>query len=118
MFYDLYQTSRVDSANAAASQARESANDAAHLVLQLHRRLERLALGCQALWELLRERGGITEDDLRNKVLEIDLRDGLTDGKIQQAITECPKCHARTNSKRETCVMCGAPLQKKHAFEV
>lgn len=47
-----------------------------------------------------------------------DLRDGTTDGRMQTQITDCPQCLARTNSKRSSCVMCGAPLAVKQRFEV
>ena len=85
---------------------------------RLQRRLDRLSLGCQAMWELLRDRAGITEEELAQKILEVDLRDGKTDGRMSTQITDCPKCGANTNSKRTVCVMCGAPLPVSHSFEV
>lgn len=101
-----------------AKEGTPSRKPATTEVLELDKRFNKLALGCQALWELLRERLNLTEEELRAKVLEIDLRDGRTDGNMSISVMECPACKARTNSRRQTCLMCGAPLEKPHAFEV
>ena len=85
---------------------------------QLNRRLDRLSLACQAMWELLRDKAGVTEAELRDKILEVDLRDGSTDGRMASTIVECPHCHAKTNSRRPTCVMCGVEIPRNHQFEV
>jgi hypothetical protein len=85
---------------------------------QLGRRIDRLSLACQAMWELLRDKAGVTEDELRDKILEVDLRDGSTDGKMASFIVECPHCKARTNSRRPTCIICGLEIPRKHQLEV
>ena len=79
-------------------------------VRALERQMDRLSLACQAMWELIRDHTSLTEADLDKKILEIDLRDGKADGKIAAVVLECPACGAKTNSKRTTCIMCGAPL--------
>ena len=84
----------------------------------LERRVNRLSLLCQSMWELLRERAEFTDDQLATKVLEVDLRDGRTDGRMATKITNCPSCGRKTNSKRANCVICGAELPKAHPFEV
>lgn len=60
----------------------------------------------------------MSEDELKMKILEVDLRDGTTDGKMATEITPCPACSNKTNSKRATCLVCGALLPKRHVFEV
>jgi hypothetical protein len=87
-------------------------------VEHLERRVERLSLLCQSMWELLRERAEFTDNQLFTKVLEVDLRDGRTDGRMNSQITDCPACGRKTNSKRSTCVICGAELKKPHPFEI
>ncbi|QIF05281.1 hypothetical protein [Roseimicrobium sp. ORNL1] len=82
------------------------------------RRLDRLALHCQAMWEMLRERAEFTEEEISAKILEVDLRDGRADGRISQQVATCPSCKQRTSTKRETCVICGAELGRNLAFEV
>lgn len=82
------------------------------------RRLDRLALHCQGMWEMLRERGQFTDEEIAAKILEVDLRDGRADGRFSQQVMTCPTCKQKTNSKRTACVICGADLPKTHAFEV
>lgn len=86
-------------------------------MLQLRRHVDRLTLACQAMWELIRDRGLATEAELEEKVLEVDLRDGKADGRIASQVITCPSCGSNTNSRRTQCVMCGAPLKKEHLFE-
>jgi hypothetical protein len=87
-------------------------------VSQAERRINRLSLVCQAMWELLRERSNVTDEELSDKVLEVDLRDGQTDGRIAPTSVECPNCHQLSNSRRVTCVFCGAEMPRRHLFEV
>ena len=76
----------------------------------------RQALVCQALWELVSERLGLTDEDLAKRVEEIDLRDGQADGKIGTRQLTCPQCGRPANSSRRTCVYCGAALDVPYAF--
>ncbi len=81
------------------------------------RQVERLSLVCQAMWELLREQADFKDEDLEEKILEIDLRDGKINGRIRVTILECGNCGRKTNSKRTNCIMCGAPIERPHQFE-
>ena len=85
-------------------------------VRELERRNDRISLACQALWELLKERTDLTEEDLQQRILDVDLRDGVADGKITQQLSECPECKRPTNSKRAYCIFCGAKLDQPNAF--
>ena len=118
MFIDLYQQGQIGAAQEAAAEAQNRAQTAQELFLQMEKRVNRLSLMCQAMWEMLRERAEFSEDQFAAKVLEVDLRDGRQDGKIATQITECPSCKRKTNSKRASCVICGAELPKAHSFEV
>ena len=93
--------STVSTGSAAASDAQSGVRD-------LENRLDRLTLICQALWELLKERGELTEEDLAVKVREIDLRDGRADGKIAKQIKRCPKCDRVMSPRHQKCMYCGA----------
>lgn len=84
----------------------------------LERRVSRLSLLCQAMWELLRERTEVTDKELSDKVLEVDLRDGHTDGRIAPQAAECPHCKRAVNGRRPTCMYCGVELPRRHLFEV
>jgi hypothetical protein len=82
----------------------------------LERRLEKLTLVCQALWTLLRERTGVTDEDLAHRVREIDLTDGRLDGRMAPAFT-CERCGRVTARRHGRCLYCEAPRQGNSPFE-
>lgn len=109
--------SRLESGAAGAGSAARTATSSESLG-QLHRRIDRLSLACQAMWELLRDKTGVTEAELTDKILEVDLRDGSTDGRMTSAAVDCPHCHAKTSPRRPTCLMCGVEIPRRQQFEV
>jgi len=117
MLWEGYQQSQIASAQSQAERAMSKADRHAGEIAEARQQIERLSLACQAMWELVRDKTQITEQDLENKILEIDARDGHIDGKIRTQSLTCHACGKPTNSKREFCVMCGAPLRRQHKFE-
>lgn len=124
MVWDAYSLIKATGADYKAGNALNAAEKAQthvqrqkEMIEHLYQHVERLSLASQAMWELLREKSNLTDDDIEAKMLEIDLRDGKKDGKIGTQIMECPSCKRKTNSKRMTCVMCGAPIRRRHKFE-
>ena len=81
-------------------------------VRALEQKLERATLLNQALWEILRDKAGLTDDDLVKKAQEIDLRDGVKDGKITAQAVRCPKCKRVVNSRHGKCLYCGLEFDK------
>ena len=118
MIWEIYQQSKIAGAEQTADRAMSKAERHSSDLVEIRRQMDRLSLACQAMWELFRERTDLTEADLKARILEIDGRDGKIDGKIATKLTDCPSCGRPTNSKRGSCVMCGAPLQRDHPFEV
>jgi len=116
--WDVYQDGRINHAEQEARVAGSKADAVVAEFGRFQRRIDRLSLACQSMWELLRDRCGITEEELAAKILEIDLRDGSKDGKMGTQTFNCAKCGAKTNSKRASCVMCGEPLPTGQTFEV
>lgn len=117
MLWELWQQSKINEAEHSAARAENKANNMCDDVRNLARKVDRLALSCQAMWEMLREMTSVTDDQLAAKILEVDLRDGRADGKIGAHACVCHACGRATNSRRTTCLMCGAPLRKDHLFE-
>jgi hypothetical protein len=78
-------------------------------------RVDRLSLAARAMWELVKERTGLTEDDLLRKVEEIDLSDGRLDGKVRKAV-ECAACGKRIADSHSRCLYCGAAQARGTAF--
>jgi hypothetical protein len=117
MIWDLFQQQQIDSAERTASDAKSKADRQANHIEDLQQHVERLSLASQAMWELIKTRTALTEADLETKILEIDGRDGRIDGKINTQPISCPSCGRTTSSRRNTCVMCGAPTRRPHQFE-
>jgi hypothetical protein len=116
MLWEAYQQTRIAGAERTAESAESKVDRCAKTVEDLQRHVERLSLACQAMWELLRERSDLTEADIEMKILEIDGRDGCVDGRIGIQQLDCPSCGRKTNSKRNSCVMCGAPIKRPYQF--
>ena len=117
MIWEMYQQQAIGEASLQATRADSKATRNESELSILRRQTDNLALACQALWELLRENSGFTDDRLRAKMQEIDLRDGNSDGRMSQRTINCPACGAASNTRRSSCLMCGALLVKEHIFE-
>ncbi len=81
--------------------------------------VETLVLANQAMWELLSEKCGVTDNDLIKKMNEIDLRDGKLDGKLEvtrATATDCHDCGKKISKRRSTCYWCGARLEGGNPF--
>ena len=111
----------------------EEANDADQIVRQappprdrqteaqikeLSAAIDKLILITRAMWEITAEEKGLTDEDLINKVNEIDLRDGKADGKMQTAIRQCPSCGRNLFIGHRKCLYCGAEDTGRGPFEV
>ena len=82
----------------------------------LERRIEKLTMLCQALWTLVRDRAGATEDDFARRVQEIDLSDGKLDGRVAASFV-CDKCNRRSARRHERCLYCEAPRKGASPFD-
>jgi hypothetical protein len=71
-------------------------------------RMDRLALVSQTMWELLRERTNLTNAEIIDKMHEIDLRDGVADGKIGPRVFLCESCGHKVSAHNTSCIYCGA----------
>jgi len=94
----------------ASGQAARAANEAAKAersVKILQDDLAKTLLICEALWELLSQRTGLTVKDLHDKLYELDMQDGQLDGKNQRKAVECPRCGRMVSSHRTACLYCG-----------
>ena len=110
-FGTMYQQGQISGAQSAASRAHTEAQrargDAARDVRDLEARLDSLTLTTMAMWSLLGERLGITEDELAARVRELDLRDGRLDGRYTAPPAVCAECGRTFAAKRDRCIYCG-----------
>ena len=74
-------------------------------------RIQSLELTCAAMWTILKDKMGLSDEDLVNAIHAIDARDGVADGKISQAARICPQCHRKVLTRNPTkCSWCGGEL--------
>lgn len=96
-------------ADMAADRASATASKARSQVEMMQLDVERLLMITEALWTMLRDEHGYTDEQLIQKVQEIDMRDGRLDGKVaKQAPSKCPHCGRAVSPRRPMCVFCGA----------
>ena len=75
--------------------------------------IERLLMITEALWDILKEKHGYTDEDLANRVVEIDRRDGRVDGRVAQLPPgTCPRCNRTLERKRAYCLYCGQAIAR------
>lgn len=108
IFWNAYNARRIAEANTRADQSVMSAEDARTRAMELEARVDKLMLINRALFELMSAHLNIGEQELIEKVTEIDLRDGKLDGKLApEGPLVCEKC-ARAYSRRHNhCLYCG-----------
>ena len=85
----------------------------------LQHRVEVMALANQALFEILRDRLGITEQEVIYRMAEIDASDGRKDGKMSAnaRVVTCRQCGRPVSTKRLRCIYCGEMVTEGHPFE-
>jgi hypothetical protein len=87
--------------------ARFAARDAQQEARALRERLDRMALLFMAVWSLAAEKLEISNDQLEERVQELDLSDGKLDGKLSPSIGECPHCQRQLSKRHCRCIYCG-----------
>ena len=87
-------------------------------IKELSAAIDKLILITRAMWEITAKEKGLTDEDLINKVNEIDLRDGKLDGKMQTAIRQCPSCGRNLFIGHRKRLYCGAEDTGRGPFEV
>ena len=111
MFWEFYQQNQIHStarnADRALRAAEKTASQSATMHEPLESKIESLALTCQALFEIMETRDGVTKEILAAKMEEIDLRDGKLDGRMSPPNKVCSSCGRRTSKTRSSCLYCG-----------
>ena len=117
IFWEFQQQAKIHNANADASRARQTAQKADDRIRELEKRIDRISLVSQAMWELIRDNTGWSDEDIFARISEIDLRDGVRDGKMGAKVIDCPNCKGKINSRKGYCMICGAEAQAGEVFE-
>ena len=115
--WNAYQQGQIAEAKTDALKAKTDVAQYIERIHDLEFTVARTTLACQALWEILRSRLGISEAELIARIDEVDMRDGTMDGRLTPSIITCPKCGRPSNSKNSRCIYCGASISKPHVFQ-
>ncbi len=112
-FNDALLNAMAESTSAASVPGTPRPGDTA----ELHERIDQLLLVNSAMWELLAEKTGLTENDLVTRIAEIDARDGVADGKMTYAPVKCRQCQRTIFPKQDKGLYCGAPRPLENVFK-
>ena len=106
------QMARANRARTAGEMAARTAADVRTENESLRFDVEKLFMITQALWTLLQEQHGYSDDQLIQRIQEIDLQDGKLDGKVakEKIRPDCPQCGRKLMGKRPVCLYCGAEV--------
>ncbi|MGD2102729.1 MAG: hypothetical protein PVG83_10915 [Acidimicrobiia bacterium] len=100
-------------ASRAASLARSAAVADATVhtnrVEDLNERIDSMAMIMRAMWALLEERG-LTKEQLIAKLDELDMADGVDDGRMRRGAVDCPSCDSKVAPGLTKCQFCGAEV--------
>lgn len=105
-------TSNHRHAGAASSSSRTDSD-----VHYLEERVERLSLICMAMWSLMQDKTGLTEDELIERVKLLDLMDGKADGKATKTVSKCTQCDRPMHPRHKKCIYCGHSKLVQSAFD-
>ncbi len=101
----------------AGAEAAGRATQASNQVMHLRREVDRLLMITEALWEIVRDREGLTDDQLIAKIDEIDMRDGAIDGqRAKEAPTDCGECGRTLARRQPVCIYCGTDAENRDPF--
>ena len=106
-----------DIATSAEKEAIKASRTVEGIATTHDEKVDRLALLCRAMWELIRERNGLSEEALIDKVKEVDLLDGSRDGKITIPPLKCSKCGRIVSKRHRRYVYCGSQELLDTAFD-
>jgi hypothetical protein len=115
--WDIFQEIRLNDQRARQANTDSSLRRTSLDLDDLARQFRKMALVNQALYELLKDRTGISDEDLRRKISEIDLRDGTIDGRLDASPLRCPKCRGAVTAGALSCSNCGVTVAPKYPFE-
>ncbi len=119
-FMDLYHHHRFKQAQ---SQVNRVAGEQAFAraaqrddINALHDRLDRLTMLCEAMWMLLKDETGYTEEDLEARLYDLDMSDGSRDQRKRTVPQRCG-CGAMVHPRSTRCVFCGDEAPERPAFD-
>lgn len=117
IFVDLYQSREIGMAISTAEQGAMKAEHTQQAVRRLEDRVNQLTLINIALWSLLQEVTNLTDEQLTERVRQLDMLDGKMDGRMRPKLRECPECQQTLSQKHLRCLYCGHEPEMMGVFD-
>ncbi len=109
----MISNTQVRGAHDASNQASRAAADIRLQNKSIQVDIEKLFMITEALWIILKEEHGYTEETLHQLIRDIDIQDGKLDGKVaKQQNPACPQCARTLIGKQTTCIYCGTAVTR------
>lgn len=102
--WNIAQQTEIDAQGHRISTTQQGVSAMGDRLAMLERRTEALTTACDALFGLLRERCGVSEEQMRDAIAERFQAQRAT------RTAACPKCGHGNRSMRVRCMYCGANL--------
>lgn len=109
ILWNTHQQGRINRSEDRLDSAAATVDTLKRQIVDALDRIDNANLVTIALWELMAERLGITVEQLRARVADIDLRDGMHDGRYGGEVSSCTGCGRQIHPKRPVCMYCGLP---------
>ncbi len=105
--WDMLQRGNLEMQPPATGAPEVPTTDSAPRVYELQQRMDRMALVARAMWTLLAEKAGLTEEDLAKRITDLDAADGVVDGRVGTPPPVPCSCGAMVSRKFNRCLFCG-----------
>ncbi|MCH6257756.1 hypothetical protein MLD52_14455 [Puniceicoccaceae bacterium K14] len=116
MLWDIFQQSQIEDNKRKTTEARNLSLQSSAMNIEIQERISKLSLITQAVWSFLKEKHGLDETDLMNRIEELDMSDGVKDGKLTAVVHTCLGCAKKISTKYKTCIYCGCQNHKYSPF--
>ncbi|MHB9130901.1 MAG: hypothetical protein ACYDBB_07395 [Armatimonadota bacterium] len=107
-----------DDEQAGTPPANEAEIRAAPTASGLQAQVDKLTLVNMALWSLLKEKAGLTNEQLRRRIEQIDLADGQLDGRVRTEAKICPQCRRVISARHHRCLYCDFTPTNEEGFDI
>lgn len=116
MLWDIIQQWKIEQTQRSVEAAKKESRDALDRSQDYAEKVGQLSLATQAVWSFLKEKHNLDEQDLMQRMEELDLMDGRKDGRVAPQVVTCPSCSRKMNSKNMKCMFCGCENPQFNPF--
>jgi hypothetical protein len=108
--YSMGERSATKAASLARSAAVADGSRHTSRIEDLNERVDKLLMIVRAMWSLMEEQG-MTPEQLKAKIEEIDSTDGEVDGRVRPELAHCRNCDSKVAPGLRACQLCGTEVR-------